>query len=517
MDGLRGAGDVVLEPGTIAELRSTPVRNPLGLRLVRVSVVVAALVPVALYVVIALRQLGYPYELEWMEGGSVEIVGRVLRAQAIYVAPSLHYVPYTYPPLYFWLSALVAHVTGLSFLPLRLVSFTSSLGCFAVLFWLVRRETGDAVAGLVAAGLFAATYQVGGAWLDIGRVDSLWLLFLLLAVALARQAETWKGGVLVGLVLSAALLTKQSTLLAAAPLVAYLVVVRRRVGVVALGAWAVVVVGSTLVLDALSHGWYDYYVFTELLHQGTEASIWWRFVPGDLIGRVGWMLGLGVLGLIVYRRRSGTTTPWGFWLAVTAGFVGVSWVSRAHVGGGQDVLIPAFAALSALGGLGYEAVRRRVATHATGIEILLLAVLIVQLAWIGGHPAHLVPTPADQRAGQRFVAMVESTPGQVIVLDHPWYDTLAGKPSWAQDEAIHDVLRAGPSQARTDLLRSIGQELAAPEVTAVYTDSTSIDPALGDALQRYFRLSRQPVFSCFQCFFPVTDVAFRPYLHYVRR
>ena len=93
---------------------------------------------------------------------------------------------------------------------------------------------------------------------------------------------------------------------------------------------------------------------------------------------------------------------------------------RAHVGGGQDVLIPAFAALSLLGGLGYGAVRRRFATHTTAIGILLLAVLVVQLAWIGGHPTHLVPTPADQRAGQRFVAMVASTPGQVIVLDHPW-------------------------------------------------------------------------------------------------
>ncbi len=476
----------------------------------------AAVAPVALYVVIALRQLGYPYELEWMEGGSVEIVGRVLRGQALYVAPSLHYVPYTYPPLYFWVSSLVARVSGLSFLPLRLVSFASSLGCFAVLFWLVRRETRDAVAGVVAAGLFAATYQVGGAWLDIGRVDSLWLLLLLLVVAVARRAETWKGGIVVGLVASAAFLTKQSTLLAAAPLVAYLVIVRRRVGMAALGMWAAVVVGSTLVLNALSHGWYDYYVFSELLHQATDSSIWWRFLPGDLVGRVGWTLGFGAVGFFVSRHRPGTTTPWGFWWAVTAGFVGVSWVSRAHVGGGQDVLIPAFAALSALGGLGYDAIRRRFPTRATGVEILLLAVLIVQLAWIGGHPAHLVPTPADQRAGQRFVAMIKSTPGQVIVLDHPWYDTLAGKPSWAQDEAIHDVLRAGPSQARTDLLRSIGQVLASPQVTVVYTDSTSIDAAIGDALHRYFRLSRQPVFSCFQCFFPVTDVAFRPYLRYVR-
>ncbi len=481
------------------------------------GVVVAALIPIALYVGIALRQLGYPYELEWMEGGSVEIVGRILHGQAIYVAPSLHYVPYTYPPLYFWVSSLVAHLSGLSFLPLRLVSFGSSLGCFALLFWIVHHETRDVVAGLVAAGLFAATYQVGGAWLDIGRVDSLWLAFLLLAVAIARRAESWQRGVWVGLVLSAAFLTKQSALLAAGPLVIYLVVRRPRVGAAALGTWAVVVVGSTLVLNATSHGWYDYYVFSELLHQATDSSVWWRFVPGDLIGRVGWMLGLGVVGLIVSRDRTVMSTARGFWVTVAAGFVGVSWVSRAHVGGGQDVLIPAFAALSLLGGLGYAAVLRRYATYGAPVGLLLFTVLVLQLAWIGGHPSHLVPTPADQRAGQRFIAMVASTPGQVIVLDHPWYDSLAGKQSWAQDEAMHDVLRAGPSQAKTDLLRSISQSLASPRVTVVYADSDSIDPAIGTSLDRYFRVSRRPVFSCYRCFFPVTDVAFRPYLRYVRR
>ena len=326
-------GSVVLAPEPIAaDLNSIPAPHPLGVRLGRVGVVVAALVPIALYIVIALRQLGYPYELEWMEGGSVEIVGRILHGQAIYAPPSLHYVPYTYPPLYFWVSSLVAHVCGLSFLPLRLVSFTSSLGCFAVLFWIVQRETRDVVAGLVAAGLFAATYQVSGAWLDIGRVDSLWLLFLLVAVAIAQRAESWQRGVWVGLVISAAFLTKQSTLLAAAPLVFYLVVRRRRVGAAALGTWAVVVVGSTLVLNASSHGWYDYYVFSELLHQATDSSVWWRFVPGDLIGRVGWMLGLGVVGLIVSRNRTQVFTALGFWLAVVAGFIGVSWVSRRPCG-----------------------------------------------------------------------------------------------------------------------------------------------------------------------------------------
>ncbi|HTT87618.1 MAG TPA: hypothetical protein VMF60_09640, partial [Acidimicrobiales bacterium] len=73
------------------------------------------------------------------------------------------------------------------------------------------------------------------------------------------------------------------------------------------------------------------------------------------------------------------------------------------------------------------------------------------------------------------------------------------------------------STARTDLVASIARTLASPALQVVYLDSTSVDPAIQIPLDRYFRLSDRQVFSCFQCFFPVTDVAFRPYLRYVRR
>lgn len=507
---------MVVDEGTRpAAVRPARASAPPWARLVGAGVVVAALAPVGVYLYVALHQIGYPYELEWMEGGAVEIVGRVLHGQALYTAPSLHYVPYTYPPLYFWVSALVARITGLGFLPLRLVSFTASLGCFAVLFRLVQRETRSPLAGVVAAGLFAATYQVGGAWLDIGRVDSLYLFLLLLAVAMARRAEGVAGGVGAGLLMSAAFLTKQSALFAVGPLVVYLLVTRRRCGVAALGALAVVVVGSTLVLDASSHGWYAYYVLDELTHQGIDWSIWFRFVPGDLVGRVGWMMGLGLVGLFLSWRRRGDGTLWPFWLAVAAGFVVSSWIARAHVGGGQDVLIPAYAAVALLGGLGYHSIATA-ADRRPLVATAVLAVLAVQVVSISGHPSHLVPSRASRLAGERFVAQVAATPGEVIVLDHPWYDTLAGKEAWAQDEAVHDVLRAGPSRARTDLVRSIRRVLASPQVRVVYTDSTSVDPVIARELRRYYRLG-PPVFSCYQCFFPVTDVAFRPYLRYVRR
>src|SRR5437867_2599 len=92
------------------------------------------------YLVIALRRMSFPFELEWMEGASIGHVDRLLHGLPLYAKPSLDFTPFIYPPLYFIVSAWVAKLTGNGFLPLRLVSFAASLACFALLYAIVRRE-----------------------------------------------------------------------------------------------------------------------------------------------------------------------------------------------------------------------------------------------------------------------------------------------------------------------------------------------------------------------------------------
>ena len=144
-------------------------------RAARLAAALAGLVAIGAYLLVALRRLDYPFALEQLEGNSLVEVHRILAGQALYPAPSVGYVPDGYPPLYFYVSAAVARVFGASYLSLRLVSLASSLACFALLARLVQRETGSIAAGTGAAGVFAATYFAAGDWLDIGRVDSLFL------------------------------------------------------------------------------------------------------------------------------------------------------------------------------------------------------------------------------------------------------------------------------------------------------------------------------------------------------
>jgi 4-amino-4-deoxy-L-arabinose transferase-like glycosyltransferase len=74
---------------------------------------------IGLYLSLAWSRVSYPFELEWMEGGSVGHVRRLLAGQQIYVAPSLDFIPYPYPPFYYYVSAAAAHLFGLTFGSLR--------------------------------------------------------------------------------------------------------------------------------------------------------------------------------------------------------------------------------------------------------------------------------------------------------------------------------------------------------------------------------------------------------------
>jgi hypothetical protein len=66
----------------------------------------------AIYVGVACARMTYPYELEWFEGTSVDLVRRILSGQSIYVAPSIDFIPHLYAPLYFYVAAALSRILG---------------------------------------------------------------------------------------------------------------------------------------------------------------------------------------------------------------------------------------------------------------------------------------------------------------------------------------------------------------------------------------------------------------------
>jgi hypothetical protein len=96
-------------------------------------VISASIFVMVLFVVTALERMRYPYELEQLEGSMFLSALRVFHGQALYPRPSLAFIPYMYPPVYYYVCAAAGHVMGMSIATLRAVSSLSTLGCFVVI------------------------------------------------------------------------------------------------------------------------------------------------------------------------------------------------------------------------------------------------------------------------------------------------------------------------------------------------------------------------------------------------
>jgi hypothetical protein len=492
--------------------------------------VLVALAPVAVYVWIAAHRFAYPYELDWLEGGAVELVGRVLDGKPLYAAPTLAYVSYTYPPLYTYVSAAVAEVTGLGFLPLRLVSFASSLVAFLALGRWVLVATRDRVAAVVAVGLFAATYGLSGWWFDVGRLDSLFVALTLVAFWLGRGAQGVRAGAAVGALAFLAFFTKQIALIAIAPALVWLALVRPRAGVSALAVLIALVAGSTLSLDAVSGGWYRYFGVSELAGQPWQRRMWVGFWRIDLyrhLRPLAWLLAVALIARVsvAVRRRAGSERGWalpairptvggrigiGYELAAAVGMLLAAWFSRLHTGGYVNVLMPAYAACALGGGLAFAAMRRLGPLPALAAVALVLA----QLAVLLQMPDHALPARVQRTAGTELIARLRSLPGPVLVLAHPWYGTLAGKGSFAQTDAITEVLRSHGARGASVLRSVLRDSLNRYRVQAVILDKA---PPSWLAPQLAHNFALQPGAVTHQLLRPPGDLRSAPTLLYLRK
>ncbi|MFO7652840.1 MAG: glycosyltransferase family 39 protein [Candidatus Krumholzibacteriia bacterium] len=478
-----------------------------------------------LFVVLAFLRVPYPYELEWMEGGAVDHVRRLLEGHRLYGPPTLEFVPFIYTPLYFWVSALAAAVLGVDFLALRLVSAAAAVAAFLLLSELARRETGSRAAGLIAAGIFAATYRASGAWFDVARVDILMVALLLAALLSYRRAESWRGDVAAGMWLCLAVLAKQSALVLGASLLLHGLVTRPGWRRLALPAGTVLpLLVSTALMQGGSDGWYVYYVL-DLPRQhalAPEFAGWW-FWRGDLLAEVPVLLALAaalpaaVLRATVLRA---TALPAAVRLRyrrdallaalLLAGAVAAAWLGRLHSGGWDNVLMPLHAVLSLLAAVTYQAARRRFTActdpRAAAAAALLPLLILVQLAWLAYPPAAQLPTTADRAAGDAMIARLRGLPGDVFIPYHGHYAALAGKPSWAHAAAVSDVLRGDDPRRTEDLLELLRDALAEGRFTALVLDEPL--PELAQVEHPY--RDAGPVFERPGVFWPVTGRPTRP-------
>ena len=468
-----------------------------GETILRTVLASAAIIYLLLYLAVAVLRINYPYELEWQEGGQVDQVLRILQSEKLYVEPSRDFVPFAYNPLYYYVAAAVSLMTGPGFFALRLVSFSSSLASLGILFLFARRETGSSFLALLAVGLFAATYPLSDAWWDIGRVDSLFLFFLLSALYVLRFHFTTRGVIGAGVLFFLSFLTKQTAMIPAVAMALYCWTKDRRLGLffsaASIGASGL----AYLLLDALHNGWYSYYVL--LLGRVPLEKTWFlQFWTQDLLIHLP-----VVLLLCVYTLLQRQVASRRFHLFAATAILIVSWSGRVHSGGWMNALMPLHAELALLFCLGLQAAGKR---HA------IVALTMIQFAILAYRPAEHLPTREDRLAGDAFIERLRNTTGDVLIPYHGFYSTLAGKKIHANIATIHIIVGTGDAELSGKLFRQIRESIQEQAYGAIVLDREWFRKDLDSYYQDDGPVFREP-----DVFQPVSGSPSRPQRIYIPR
>jgi hypothetical protein len=389
-------------------------------------------------------RLGYPYELEWMEGGILGHVARVLEGKTVYPPPSPDFVPFIYTPLYYYVSAPLVAVLGYGLFPLRLVSFLGTCTTVLLVARLIWLETRSILFGVAAGALYLGTCSVNGEWFDVARIDSLAVAIAMGSATLVRTARTPAGLLAGGVSTALGFFCKQSMLCIAPALLLWAFLRLRMRGALSYGLSlvSVLAVGS-LLLSLTSDGWYWYYVF-ELpaghggLGRETVMQDYWRF---ELPTRIPIAFGCATLYLLGYPIGQ-SRSQFGFYIPLGLGLVLASYASRLHMGSYSNDLMPAHVAIALFTGLLLAAWTRPSLAGAPGAcqrRVASCLAAAAQLWIVVRNPVPILPTQVDLDAGRSVVNLIRSTPGDVLVVNHPHLAVLAGKREHAHQMGMIDI------------------------------------------------------------------------------
>jgi hypothetical protein len=482
----------------------------------KIGLFVGASLYLIVYVWLALhKRLSYPYELEWMEGGSVCHVERILNGQSLYCPPSLDFVPYIYTPFYFYVSAVLSHVFGRGFFPLRLLSIISSLGCVLLIAQMVRKRSNSRYCGYIAACFFIASFRVTGAWFDIARIDTFFLFLLIAAINVFQSKNPIFHSFVSAVLLFLSFFTKQAAVFIAFPLSLWSLFFRR-------GFWRFafplifvsLLIISTFFMNKISEGWYSYYVFNLPRQHPLEwqmLSVYWTY---DILRYVGIACAFCVLCLFIGLSKS----QWGdvcFDLFILGSMLLASCFFRLHSGHYANVLFPAYAAVAIYFGIGLSWALSKFEPRSIVIPTVLVAATL-QFFYFLYRTHEQIPMGSAKRTGDGLLKVLAGTKGDVFLPGHPWYPVMIGKRPFAQTMAIDDVLRATNStnailQLKTSILRAISEE----KFGTVILDHKDDFPAGSTEFNDHYVLVNEEVTST--DFTPVTGWGVRPTFMYQRK
>lgn len=429
-----------------------------GAQVVLFLALATALAIYALHVCQAVR---FRYPLDYGEAPLVDQAMRLAAGESIY-RPDLAAPPYTvsnYPPLYPLVLALLVKLFGPSFVAGRLISVLCAVLAALLLGAIAGRLSRDRVAAATSGLLFLAFPYVVG-WSKLARVD---LLALALSIAglyvLVRRHATWRGVIVGGLLLVAAIYTRQSYALAA-PLAAFAWLWaqnrRRAISLAALvGGMSVAVF---LVLNTLASGGFFYNIVTANVNafKMDNLAYWWGKLRGAapiLLLLAGLYLGMGKTFKVSEASKVS------LWPLVAPYLIGaaLSALTIGKIGSNMNYLLELCAALSLAAGAWVAWSRGRSWLRSALQLLLALQTWLLMQSSLSDPVADLRGRSAPQSALAELEQIVANTEGPILADEFMGLLTLQNRPLYIQPFEVTQLAHAGLWD-QSPLVTSIGDQ-----------------------------------------------------------
>lgn len=453
-------------------------------------------------------RLAYPFELEWQEGGMLDHVVQLDEGRDLYPEPSADFIPFIYPPIYTLVTWVFSQVFSIGFFAGRLVSVLASLGTAWLIFAFVKRRTGSLGWAFVAGSFFFALYPVTAFWFDLVRVDSLALCLIVAAFCLSAREHRFAPIAVAGCLFLAFLTKQTAAVFIVFAAFHYLVNSRRKL--LYFAATLVVLSGLALILaGAEGRRMFFYYVFSVPARHGVDSDRVKIFFVNDLFAKISFLL-----AVLVFVSAPDWTDLKALWTTLRKSslpfFLGAaalsSFMTRLHWGSAANArlhlyvfVVVAVFSLMTPGRLD----RLRDFTNA------LFVLLIFQLAVCVYNPVAMIPTAEDRAAGDRFLNTVRGLQGKVLIPDHGFYATLAGKNRSYHSMAFFDLHRQNqPGPLARNAVVDIERKLRSHYWNAVIVDPER-QRLFVTMLERYYSKSRR-LFSDQDSFFTFSGLRTRP-------
>jgi len=426
-------------------------------RLMRLGVFAVSAAAGAMFLYLAWRHLHYPAEMDYIEGVMMDHVVRLAHSRPIYVAPSLDFVALAYMPLFTTAASLLARMFGPELWQPRFISLLGTLGIVALAVIIVRRETRSWTLAIASAGLYLMGYVgAGGGHYDASRPDSMMLFLSLAGLATLRFTTGVRGAMWAALLLTLAFFTKQHAAWFGIAALLHLRWNDRARFIPFAVAMVLGCAGGYFLLWVVLGPWFVFYTWDVPSHWSQFSKLRIEhYLGGGLLGMLGPLTVPTLLSLALpeppWRGRSG------IWVWAALGAFGTGMLATFDPSAWKHVFMPSMVALCILGPISLGRLLDQLAPvesewrpRAESLVCLLLVIQVVPLIY-AIHSE--LPHPHAATARAEFVQRLREMPGPVIVVEHGFYASLAGKQPSLQVIAIGDLERApGNHMLRKDPL-----------------------------------------------------------------